>query len=254
VARLRHLDLLAGLFLLLLPVLFFHETLLGGRVLLPVDNLFQWEPWRSYAAQLGVGAPHNQLLSDLILENYPWKRFIVECLQEHELPLWNPYLFAGVPFLAAGQHSALYPLSVLYYVLPLPWAFSLVTVLNFFLGEIFTYLYLRVVGAGRVGGLVGAVAYAFGGFMVVSVVFPMVVSAAVWLPLLVLFVELALRRAERGQKLNLLVPVGGAATVGMQFLAGHVEISLYVLLTAGFALPPGTTAGGGPSHRRCRRR
>lgn len=233
-AKLRHPDFLAGVFLFVLPLVFFSATLFGGKVLLPTDNLFQWEPWRSYASQLGVGAPQNQLLSDLVLENYPWKRFIVECLRQGELPLWNPYLFAGVPFFAAGQQSALYPLTFLFYVLPVAQTFAIVTALNFFLGELFMYLFLRRLAAGRVGALVGAVAYAFSGFMVVSVVFPMVVSAAVWLPLLLLFIEMAVQRVEKGQRLSLFLPLAGAATVAVQFFAGHVELSLYVLLTAGF--------------------
>ena len=233
-ARLRHPDALATLLLILLPLVFFRETLFGGKVLLPADNLFQWEPWRSFAAQYGVGALQNQLLSDLILENYAWKRFIVECLQQRELPLWNPYLFAGVPFLAAGQHSALYPLTFLFYVLPVAQTFAIVTALNFFLGEFFMYLFLLRIGAGRLGALVGGVAYAFSGFAVVSVVFPMVGSAAIWLPLLLLVIEMAVQRVERGQRLSLLLPVAGAAIVAVQFFAGHVEISLYVLIVAGF--------------------
>ncbi|MHB1133042.1 MAG: oligosaccharide flippase family protein [Chloroflexota bacterium] len=233
-ARLRHPEALAALFLLALPLVFFRDTLFGGQVLLPTDNLFQWEPWRSFAAQLGVGAPQNQLLSDLILENYPWKRFLVECLQQGEVPLWNPYLFGGVPFLAAGQHSALYPLTALFYVLPVAQSFAYLTALNFFLGGLFMYLFLNRLGAGRVGALVGAVAYAFSGFMVVSVVFPMIISAAIWLPLLLLLIEITIQRAERGQRLSLVWPALGAGVVAVQFFAGHVEISLYVLLTAGF--------------------
>lgn len=233
-ARLRHPDLLAGLFFLLLPLVFFHENIFGGRLLLPADNLFQWEPWRSYAAQFGVTSLQNQLLSDLILENYPWKRFIVESLQARELPLWNPHLFAGVPFLAAGQHSAYYPLTFLFFALPIGPTFAYLTVANFFLGGFFMYLFLNAIGAGRVGGLVGGVAYAFSGFMVVSVVFPMVVSAAIWLPLLLFVIEKIIQRAERGHPMTLLWPIVGAVAVALQFFAGHIEISLYVLIVSGY--------------------
>ncbi|MCS6772548.1 MAG: hypothetical protein NZ693_00325, partial [Thermoflexales bacterium] len=105
--------------LLLLPFTLFLPVTLGAYTLLPADNLFQYQPFRAAAAQFGITQPQNPLLDDLILENYQWKRFILSSLAQGELPLWNPYLFAGVPFLAAGQHSALYPLSVLYYLLPL---------------------------------------------------------------------------------------------------------------------------------------
>ncbi|MBI3763139.1 MAG: hypothetical protein HY260_14920, partial [Chloroflexi bacterium] len=102
-----------------MPLGLFWSVTVGGRTLVPADNLFNFEPWRSAADQFGVTRPHNELLSDLLLENYACKRFIVESLRHKEIPLWNPYLFAGAPFLAAGQHSALYPFSIVFYILPL---------------------------------------------------------------------------------------------------------------------------------------
>ena len=115
-------DLSIIVLLLLLPLLLFAPVALGSKTLLPADNLFEWEPWQSFAAEQGVTQPHNSLLSDLVLENYVWKRFILESLRQpggltDKLPLWNPYLFAGSPFLATGQHSALYPFSLIFYPL-----------------------------------------------------------------------------------------------------------------------------------------
>lgn len=112
-------DAVAALILLLLPLLLFWPVTLGPNTLLPADNLFAYEPWASYNEALGVGLPQNQLLSDLILENYVWKKFIRESLVAGQLPLWNPYILSGQPFLANGQHSALYPFSLLFYILPL---------------------------------------------------------------------------------------------------------------------------------------
>ena len=99
--------LLPALGFLLLPLIFFWPVIFGGKTLLPADNLFAYEPWRSFAASLGVGVPHNELVSDLILENYVWKQFILQSISQRQIPLWNPNLFAGVPFLAAGQQSGL---------------------------------------------------------------------------------------------------------------------------------------------------
>ena len=229
-ARLRT-DVVAVLLLLILAVIFFWPVVGGGKTLLPIDNLYQWLPWQAQAASVGVDVPHNSLLSDLILENYPWKTFIVDSLRNRQLPLWNPYLFAGVPFLAAGQHSALYPLSVLFYVLPLPQAYGYFAALTLFLAALNMYVFLRVLGARVVGGLIGAVTYAFSGFFVVSVVFPMIISAAAWLPLLLAVVELLSRRVA-GRRTWLLI--GGSLIVAIQFLAGHVEIAYYNMLVLGF--------------------
>jgi len=118
-------DLGALLLLLILPLILFWPVTVGSRTLIPADNLYQWEPYRSFATEQGVELPpHNELISDLVLENLVWKTFIVESIQDREIPLWNPHLFGGIPFLAAGQHSAVYPLSLLFYILPLPRAYG----------------------------------------------------------------------------------------------------------------------------------
>ena len=70
----RH-DLLAALLLFILPLLLFWSVTIGPNTLLPIDNLFAFEPWRSYREQYNIGEPQNQLVSDLILENYVWKKF-----------------------------------------------------------------------------------------------------------------------------------------------------------------------------------
>src|SRR5258707_15160261 len=98
-------------------------------------------------------------MDQLVLENYPWKKFIMESIHAGQLPLWNPYQFAGLPFLAAGQSSALYPFSIIFYVVPLARAYGLFIVSQFFLAGLFTYLFLRLLGLRRSGAVFGAVVY-----------------------------------------------------------------------------------------------
>ncbi len=224
-------------FLGVLPCFFFWEVLFRGRTLLPADNLFAFEPWRSFAGQFGITVPHNELLSDLILENYVWKRFLVESVQNRELPLWNPYLFAGVPFLAAGQHSALYPFSLLFYILPIPYAYGLFTALHFALAAWGAYALARVLGANRFGGVVAGITYAFSAFYVVSVTFTMIIAAAAWLPFLLALLEVMVRKQEgKGPQPYSPVPyvVAGALVLGLEVTAGHIEMTYYTLLVAGF--------------------
>ena len=74
--------------LLVMPLTLFWSVTVGDRTLLPVDNLYQWEPYRSFAGEQGVSLPpHNELLSDLVLENLAWKRFIVQSIRVREIPL-----------------------------------------------------------------------------------------------------------------------------------------------------------------------
>lgn len=229
-------DALAIAVLALLPFLYFWPVVFGGRTLIPADNLLAWEPWRS-AAPTGTSlVPHNELLSDLVLENYAWKLFLRRSISGGELPLWNPQLFTGVPFLAAGQHSGLYPLSLIFYVMPPAQAYGVFSALQLSLAAVGMYVFLRALRARPGAAFVGGVAYAFSAFMFVSVAFTMMIAAAAWLPWCLLCLEMMIRRTTRpGSRLRggTLWMVGGAVCLGMQVLAGHIEITYYVLLVMG---------------------
>jgi O-antigen/teichoic acid export membrane protein len=229
-------DILSVLVLLALPLLLFWPVTLGHKTLVPFDNLYSFPPWQSFADQMAVGVPHNELLNDLLLENFAWKTFILESLQNGQIPLWNPYLFAGAPFLAAGQHSALYPFTLLFYVLPIPQAYGWFTVLHLFLAGLFMHYFLRTIGSQRLGATIAGVTYALSLFMIVSVDFPMVIAAVTWLPLILAMTELAIKSQEDNGAQNLFIPyiLGGALALGIQFLAGHAEMAYYVVLVTAF--------------------
>ena len=233
--RARFADLLTVLLLMLLPLLLFAPVVFGPKTLVPADALFLFEPFRSAAADLGVTVPQNPLLADLILENYVWKRFLLQALHQRELPLWDPYIFAGHPFLANGQHSGLYPLSIVFYILPLWRAYGVFTWLQLGLAGVWMYLFARTLGAGRLGSLIAGITYQFSGFMVVSVVHPMIVAGASWLPFIMAMVERVVRQwpALGGRPARLPWALLGALGLGCQMLAGHAENTYFVLLVTG---------------------
>jgi O-antigen/teichoic acid export membrane protein len=238
VARVRRFfpDLAAVALFLVLPLILFWPVTVGGRTLLPADNLYQYQPFAADRAALGVPeVAHNMLLSDLVLENMVWKQFIRQRLSAGELPLWNPYLFSGVPFLAAGQHSGLYPFSVPYYIMPLEYAYGWYTLSQIWLAGILMYVFLRGIGVGRVGAVIGGVAYQLSGFFLASVVFQMVIGAAAWLPLLVLMTEYTLRDQPLWGRPARWVWAGiGALAFGVMITAGHAEFVYYSALVMGF--------------------
>ena len=107
---------LAVLTLFFSSALFFYD-LLGGRYLLTERDL----------------APYF----------IPPRFFWVESIKRADFPLWNPYQFSGHPFFANPQHAILYPLNSLFLFLPFDVAFNAIIVLHFFLGGLFTYLFLK---------------------------------------------------------------------------------------------------------------
>jgi len=223
--------LIAGL-LFFVPLVLFWQQTVGGQTLLPTENLYKFEP---YVSARNVGIPHNHLLDDLVLQNYQWKTFIKDNIAAGEIPLWNPHQFAGQPFMAAGQQSTLYPLSVLYYVLPLTAAYGWFTVAALWLAGWFMYLFLRGLGLSRIGGVVGGLTYQLSGFLVVSAVHPMIIGAAVWLPVLLLMAEFIIRRQTILKRTATpLWVVLGAAALAFNIFSGHPEITIYTLLITGF--------------------
>lgn len=221
--------LVAGFWLL--PLLLYAPVTLGTQTMLPVDNLFQWQPWQSAAAELGVTRPQNGLLTDLIIQNYAWKRFAVDSIRAGEIPLWNPHLFAGAPFLATGQHSLLYPFSWLFLALPIAKAYGWYTVSQLWLAGSLMYLLGRALRMRRASAFVAGLVYQGSGFMLAgAAVFPMIIGAAAWLPLLLACIEMVIGGRPR---FPILWVTLGSVALGLQILAGHMEITYYTLLVMG---------------------
>ncbi|MEM7116556.1 MAG: flippase [Chloroflexota bacterium] len=237
-------DLLIVASFLILPLLLFWSVTLGSKTMLPADNLFQWEPWTAVSAEFdlftapdGSPVPQNPLISDLIIQNYAWKQFINDSLADGQIPLWNPNLFAGVPFLATGQHGALYPFSIFFLILPIAKAYGWYTVSQIWLAGVLAYLFGRVLGMRKASAAVVGFVYQGGGFLIVSAaVFPMIIGAVAWLPLLLACIEKVVQSAGRnggnnGRSLTPLLWASlGAIGLGMQILAGHAEFTYYTLL------------------------
>ncbi|MBX3015285.1 MAG: flippase [Caldilineaceae bacterium] len=229
-------DLLALFVLVALAFCWFAPVLfpaLTGATLLPYDNLYTFQPWQ--ALQPGL-VPHNNLLSDLVLENAVWKLHIQRTLADGQLPLWNPQLFTGQPFLAAGQASTFYPLNLLFYLLPLEVAYGWFTAIQVGLAGINMYLFGRVLRLRPLAALLSGVVFMFSGFLIVSVVFTMFLAAAVWLPLLLALVELIIRKQEeKGNTSFHPIPyvAAGISIIALVVLAGHPELIYYTALVTG---------------------
>lgn len=162
---------------------------------------------------------------DVLEYFYAYRTYAAKAIQAGRLPLWNPDHFGGAPFLANIQNSVFYPPTALFYVLDFPTAYTWSVALHAFLGALLAYLFARhSLALGRVGALVGAMAFAFGGFLGGQMGHLNQLSAAIWLPALLLCWD----KAVSGR---LLYVVAGAVVVGLQFLAGHTQES-YLMVVA----------------------
>ena len=175
---------------------------------------------------------------DVFTYFYPYRAYAAEALRRGHLPLWNPYLFMGAPFLANIQAAVFYPLNWLLIWLPTPKMVAWSIVLHVFLAGLFAYLYARLsAGLSRCGALVAATAFALGGFVGAQVEHVNQLNASAWLPLAFLLFDLA---SGRGGAARQAPPLGGlpplvalGLVVGLQLVAGHIQAAYICLFALG---------------------
>jgi hypothetical protein len=196
---LKRSDLIAMGLVIGLTLLFFWKILLTNLILVGVDSFLYFYPYKAYAA---------------------------EALRQGRLPLWNPHLFMGVPFLANSQVGLFYPLNWPLIWLDAPkqvaWSIGLHIALAGGLMFIFARLSLRLPWG---GAWVAAMLFAFAGYLGAQVEHINQLNAAVWLPLCFLFYDFG---RQRGWFWFLLL----AGVVALMLLAGHAQtvfISLFGL-------------------------
>lgn len=191
--------------LVLLASLFFWQIVFGGRVLYWGTPLLLFHPWRSLAT---------------------------ETLVSWQIPLWNPYVGSGTPFVANLQSAVFYPLNALFLVMPVERAIGYSAALHVALAGVFTLLYLRLLKLPLFAAILGALAYMLSGYVIGRVQFLSMVSAIAWLPLLFYLVERLVRPGEgRAQRSILCLSLG--VVVSLQLLSGHVQIWYYSLWFSG---------------------
>lgn len=186
----------------------------------------------SYPALAGgfLVNPH----SDQYIAGYAFREYAAQYMKTHGgFPLWNPYLYGGMPYVAAMHGDIFYPTFLLRLVLPTDVAMTWSFILHVFLAGVFAYVFLRACGLGFFGAVVGGLAYMMGG-NVAGLVSPghdgkLYISALLPLTLL-----LVLRGVHDGRRW-----AWGALAivVGLAVLSPHPQLLQYLLLAAGaFAL------------------
>ena len=172
--------------------------------------------------------------SDQYIAGFAFRDFAAQTLRAGEgFPQWNPYLFGGMPYIAAMHGDIFYPTFLLRMILPTDVAMTWGFIIHISLAGFFTYGFLRAWGVGFYGALVGGLAYMLSG-PIAAYVSPghdgkLFVSA-----LFPLTLWLLVRGVRDGRNWAW----GGLAiTIGLAVLSPHPQLLQYLLLASGsFAL------------------
>jgi hypothetical protein len=203
--------------------LFIYKDVFRGQVPFPSFFVFEYPAFVKAAPPHRLQEPAN--IGDIVTSFYPFHALAARAVKNGEVPLWNPYMLSGTPLLASAQSAIFYPLSVLYYTLPLSYAWSLTFVFRTLLSIIFTAAFVRSVGGTITGSLAAAILFTFCGFLTAWQGQAMS-DAAIWLPLICMAV-VCLHREPSSRFMAF-----AAAAFAMPVLAGHPETAAHITLTA----------------------
>ena len=181
-------------------------------------------------------------LRDFGYFGYPLAHYHRECFWRGELPLWNPLNCNGLPFLAQWNTLTLYPPSLIYLLLPLPWSLNLFSLAHLVLGGAGMFVLAQRWTGSRLGAGVAGLAFAFNGLTINCLLWPNNIAALGWMPWVVWLVERAWR--EGGRRHLAIAALAG----GMQMMTGAPEIILFTWLLLG-AMMMGQTLWSGTSWR-----
>jgi len=202
-----------------LPLALFWQALAAGRILLPLEVLRAYVPFRELPPDPG-GAIFLQ--RDLVHQIAPWILEVKRALLAGRWPLWNRRAGAGMPLMADPQSQPFQPLVLLGYPFSVCRAAAVSAALRVHLALVFTFLLLRRQGLGAPAALAGSLAFALGSFLQLWLGWP-IANAAAWLPVALYAAALC---GQRGAGRDFALLAGAAAAL---LLAGHPETMLYAL-------------------------
>lgn len=191
---------LATLVIVFLPLLYFYPAVKGELALVQGDG---------WTANLGL------------------RILIGQSLAHGQPPLWNPYIFAGMPLLADIYPGALYPPNWLFALFAPGVAMNLVVITTYHLALAGAYRYARSLGINRTGAIITGAAFTFGGYMVMSMGQTSNIASAAWLSWVLLAVE------RLYQQVSWRWIALGAIFIALQFFAGVPQMTWHTVLVGG---------------------
>jgi hypothetical protein len=201
---------------------------------------------------------------DLAALLYPTYHLAAQSLKSGVIPLWNPYLWGGAPFVADIQASLFYPINLIYFLLAPQVTYRgvmLLSIFHFWLAGVGMYLFLRSLLPGRrveerkngsvqdkasfvpahlrtsafwraisLPSLFGALAFMFSDYFIVHFGNLNLIAQAAWLPFIFLFYHRSLSERRPG------LAVWAGVFLAIAATAGHIQPLLIITLGLGWDL------------------
>ena len=163
--------------------------------------------------------------SDFITTYLPYKQFFYEEIKYHRsIPLWNPYLFGGMPFWAFFESTMFYPLDLLFWIISPEKVYGYTMALHILLGGLFMYILCQTIRFSKWGSLFAAIIFSYNSFImpVLSLGRMVHTQSYVWTPLILCLLA---RSLESKRPYSLAIWTG--LCWGLQILAADPQTAFY---------------------------
>jgi len=159
---------------------FSHKTLFPSNLLMSSFSPWKYEPVPEYPN----GPPNKPIGFDNIRQFYPNRKFLSEEVKKGSIPLWNPYIYSGAPFMSTFDSAVWYPLTWVAFLFSAIDGWDFMVLVQPALSFVFMFLFLRSLSFSKGMGIFGSLVYTFSGWMVVYWQEALVVEHSfLWLPL-----------------------------------------------------------------------
>jgi hypothetical protein len=162
---------------------------------------------------------------DLVSFIWPMHRFAARSLRAGLVPLWNPHLYSGAPFVADNQSGVFYPVNLLVSLVigePSYGAMQGLVVFHMAWAALGMALFLRTLRLSQAAALFGGIAFGLSDLFVTHIGNLNLNATAAWLPWLLLASHCAYVARSPGWA------AGAGALLALTALAGHAQLLLIV--------------------------
>jgi len=173
---------------------------------------------------------------DFTLHYYAFASYQVEQIQDgNTFPLWNPYNYAGDPFMGNVQWATWYPLRFVTAMMAGDDGLSVEDyqfeiILHYWLISVMMLLYLKQLVTRWESALFGSLIYTYGGYLSgYPMLQPSVLAAVAWTPLILLGAHLSVTKSGWRFAGLVLASVG----IALSFFGGHPQTTMQMIYFVG---------------------
>lgn len=175
------------------------------------------------------------------LQFIPWREIAWEYLRSGIAPLWNPLNGMGAPLLANYQLAIFYPPGWVLFLFSaaggtpwLAWGFTLLVILHLIWAGIGMSCFMRLILGNELSPMVCGLAFSVGGYLTARAGFFSIIWTASWLPWIIWAAGRLILNDCGDRKRSWILTLELTIPIVFMLLAGHAQLSWYILLLGGF--------------------